>query len=225
MSTHPPSIDERMALGPSIRRLLGPRLARRAGEYYRAIYVDLTKVAAELATVIPRNAHLLDAGGGDGQPLNHLLSLRPDLTITTLDPAPVVGQWIESRYDGQVKLLPRTSLAEFVAAPHTPVNVILIADVIHHIPKSARRKFIDSAGILLDRVPDLRIIVKDVEPGHWRALLGFWSDRHITGDQNVSLISRDDVTRLFEEILGPLHREDTNLFKIDRPNYAIVFRR
>ena len=95
----------------------------------------------------------------------------------------------------------------------------------HHIPVSARRKFLDSISVLLERTPDLRIIVKDVEPGHWRALLGSWSDRYITGDRNVSLISRDSVTSLFEEALGPLHREDTNLFKKDGPNYAIVFHR
>jgi len=214
-----------MALGPFIRRFLGPRLARRAGEYYRGIYVDLAKVAAALAAVIPRDAHLLDVGGGDGQPLNHLLSVRPDLTITTLDPAPVVGQWINPRYDRQVKRLPRTSLAEFVACPHAQPDVILIADVMHHIPKSARRNFLNSVGVLLDRVPSLRVIVKDVEPGHWRALLGFWSDRYVTVDRNVSLISRDEVTRLFEEALGPLHREDTDLFKNDLPNYAIVLHR
>jgi hypothetical protein len=214
-----------MALGPLIRRFLGPRLARQAGEHYRAIYVDLAKVAAALAAVIPHDAHVLDVGGGDGQPINHLLSVRPDLTITTLDSAPVVGQWIDSRYESLVKRLPRTSLAEFLAGPHAHPDAILIADVMHHIPKFARHKFLDSVGVLLDRVPGLRIIVKDVEPGHWRALLGLWSDRYVTGDRNVSLISRGDVTRLFEEVLGPLHREDTDLFKKDCPNYAIVFRR
>ena len=160
-----------MALGPIIRRFLGPRLARRAGEYYRAIYVDLPRVAAALAAVIPRDAHLLDVGGGDGQPINHLLSLRPDLTITTLDPAPEVGQWIDARHANQVKRLPRTSLAEFVAGPHAHADVILIADVMHHIPKYARHKFLESVRVLLDRLPSLLIIVKDVEPGHWRALL------------------------------------------------------
>jgi Methyltransferase domain len=208
-----------------MRRFLGPRVARRAGEYYRGIYVDLAKVAAALAAVIPRDAHLLDVGGGDGQPLNHLLSVRPDLTITTLDPAPVVGQWIDPRYDRQIKRLPRTSLAEFVTCPHPQPDVILIADVMHHIPKSERRKFLHSVGVLLDRVPSLRVIVKDVEPGHWRALLGLWSDRYVTGDRNVSLISRDDVTLLFEEVLGPFHREDTDLIKKDLPNYAIVLYR
>jgi hypothetical protein len=29
--------------------------------------------------------------------------------------------------------------------------------------------------------------------------------------------------RLFQETLGPLRREDTKLFEMDRPNYAITF--
>jgi hypothetical protein len=214
-----------MALGPAIRRLLGPRLARRAGRCYRSIYVDLAELAAALAMVIPHDAHLLDVGGGDGQPLNHLLALRSDLMITTLDPAPVVGQWIEGRFDSRVTRLPGTSLAEYVSSGRADPDALLIADVMHHIPQSARSSFLLSVRVLLERMPRLRIIVKDVEPGHWRALLGYWSDRYITGDRNVCPISSDNMTRLFEEALGPLRREDTSLFKTDSPNYAIVFYR
>jgi hypothetical protein len=214
-----------MSPGYAIRRLLGPRLARRAGSWYRAIFVDLSRVAAAIAAVTPRGAHLLDIGGGDGQPLNHLLALRPDLRITTLDPAPVVGQWIEARFDGQVTCLPRTGLADYLAAGRADPDTILIADVLHHIPETVRARFFGSVSLLLERVPHLRIIVKDVEPGYWRASLGFWSDRYITGDRNVSPISRDRLARLVGEALGPLRRKDTDLFETDRPNYAIAFYR
>lgn len=214
-----------MSLGPAIRRLLGPRLARHAGRWYRAIFVDLAKVASAIAAVIPRGAHLLDIGGGDGQPLNHLLALRPDLRITTLDPGPVVGQWIETRFHAQVTRLPATGIAEYLAVVRADPDAILIADVLHHIPETARTSFLGSIGVLLERVPQLRIIVKDVEPGSWRAQLGFWSDRYITGDVNVSPISRDRVAHLFDEALGPLRRRDTELFETDRPNYAIAFYR
>ncbi len=214
-----------MALGALIRRILGVRLARRAGRWYRAIFVDLSKVAAALAAVIPPAAHVLDIGGGDGEPLNHLLALRPDLRVTTLDPAPVVGQWIETCFDAQVTRLPRTSLAQYLDANRPAPDVVLIADVLHHIPPAARPLFLDSLSLLLQRVPRLRIVVKDVEPRSWRALLGYWSDRYITGDPGVSLISSDHLARLFEEALGPLCREDTNLFATDRPNYAIAFYR
>jgi hypothetical protein len=214
-----------MTPGALIRGLLGARLARRAGRWYRTIFVDLAKEAAGLAAAIPHDAHLLDIGGGDGEHLNHLLALRPDLRITTLDPKPVVGEWIEARFEHRVTRFPATSLTEYLALGRADPDAILIADVMHHIPKGSRGAFVDSLRVFLERVPLLRIIVKDVEPGSWRARLGLWSDRYITGDLDVSLISRENLVRLFDERLGPLRREDTNLFETDRPNYAIAFQR
>jgi hypothetical protein len=214
-----------VALGSAVRGFLGARQARWAGRWYRKIFVDLAREAAALSQEIPQGANLLDVGGGDGEPLNHLLTLRPDVRITTLDPGPVVGQWIEERFENRVTRLPLTSLANYVAEGRADPDAVLIADVLHHIPESGRRGFLAPLRVLLESVPHLRIIVKDVEPGSWRALLGYWSDRYITGDLNVSPISRDRLVSLFEAELGPLHREDTCLFETDRPNYAIVFYR
>jgi hypothetical protein len=214
-----------LALGSAIRSLLGVRLARRVGRSYRAIFVDLAKVAAALSAVLPRDTHLLDVGGGDGEPLNNLLAQRPDLRITTLDPKPVVGEWIEARFAPQVTRLAGTSLADYLAAGRPDPDSLLIADVLHHIPVVERAGFWGAVRALLERVPHLRIIIKDVEPGSWRAILGVWCDRYITGDLDVSLIARENLARLLEEHLGPLRREDTNLFETDPPNYAIAFYR
>jgi len=210
-------------LGPAVRRLLGPHWAHWLGRRYRAIFVDLAKEAAALAAVIPCDAHVLDVGGGDGEPLNHLLAVRHDLRVTTLDLGPVVGEWIDACFAGQVTRLPSTSLADYVAAGRPDPDAILIADVLHHIPRSARPAFLESVKVILERVPQLRIIVKDVEPGSWRALLGYWSDRYITGDTQVSPITRRCVIRLLGETLGSLRHEHTNLFEADRPNYAMAF--
>jgi hypothetical protein len=206
-----------------VRRLLGARLARHAGRCYRAIFVDLAKEAAALGSLIPRDAHVLDIGGGDGEPLNHLLSLRPDLRVTTLDPGPLVGEWIEDRFEHRVTRLPRTTLGQFLASGRSDPDVILIADVMHHIPEPGRAAFLDCVKTLLERVPSLRIVIKDVEPGSWRALLGYWSDRYLSGDRGVKSISREGLTRLVEDALGPLRREDTKLFDTDKPNYALAF--
>jgi hypothetical protein len=212
-------------IGSAVRRLLGVNRARRVGRWYRGMFVDLAKEAAALSAAIPLGAHLLDVGGGDGEPLNELLASRPDLRITTLDTAACVGQWIEAGFAARVTRLPRTSLAAYLAQGGADPDAILIADVLHHIPVAGRSAFLASVKALLARVPHLRIIVKDVEPGHWRALLGYWSDRYITGDPNVSPISREKLAELFEAALGPLRREDTALFDTDSPNYAVVFYR
>jgi hypothetical protein len=212
-----------MALGSAIRSLLGMRLARRVGRCYRRIFVDLAQEAAALSTVLPSDAHVLDVGGGDGEPLNSLLALRPDLRITTLDLKPVVGEWIEARFALRVTRLGSTSLADYLAAGRPDPDALLIADVLHHIPVAERSGFLRSVRALLERAPHLRIIVKDVEPGSWRAILGSLSDRYLTGDLGVSPIARENLARLLEEQLGPLLREDTNLFATDPPNYAIAF--
>jgi hypothetical protein len=212
-----------MSVGKSVRRLLGSSLSRRIGGWYRALFVDLDKEAEALAAVIPHGAHVLDIGGGDGEPINHLLAIRPDLRVTTLDPAPVVGQWIEARFAARVTRLPGTSLADFVASGRSDPNVILLADVMHHIPEVARPDFLSSVRVLLDRVAGLRIIVKDVEPDHFRSLLGLWSDRYVTGDRNVKLVSRASLDDLLQQSLGPLQRVETRLFETDRPNYAVAF--
>jgi hypothetical protein len=212
-----------VALGPTIRRLLGARRARALGRWYRAIFVDLNKEAAALASVIPADAHLLDVGGGDGEPLNHLLALRADIRITTLDPGPTVGLWIEARFAPRVTRLPRTTLTDYLAAGRPDPDAVLIADVVHHIPEASRAEFLRGVKVLLERVPRLRVIVKDVEPGSWRALLGYWSDRFVSGDSGVSPITRRRLISLLQEALGPLHHEETDLFECDRPNYAIAF--
>jgi cyclopropane fatty-acyl-phospholipid synthase-like methyltransferase len=185
----------------------------------------LAKVASAVAAVIPRDAHLLDVGGGDGEPLNHLLAVRGDLRITTLDPSPLAGQWIEERFDRRVVRLPGTTLADYIAAERPDPDAILMSDVLHHIPEPARPAFLQSVGVLLERVPQLRIIVKDLEPGSWRARLAYWTDRYVTGDPNVSQISRARLVCLLEEVLGPLRHEHTNLFEVDKPNYALAFYR
>jgi hypothetical protein len=101
----------------------------------------------------------------------------------------------------------------------------LLADVMHHIPPAARPAFLKDVAELVRRQPLLRLIVKDVEPGHWRATLGCWSDRYVTGDRGVSPVSREALVELVRGACGPLAWRETPLFARDPPNYALVFER
>ena len=214
-----------MSLGSALRRLLGPDLARRAGLHYRAFFVDLDAVAHALASAIPPRARVLDVGGGDGVPLNYLLRLRGDIVVTAIDPAAEVGQWIDPEHAARVSRRPRTTLADYLAGPDEPPDVLLMVDVLHHIPQSDRVAVFDCIADLLRRAPGMRLIVKDVEPGSPRARLGYWSDRFVTGDKRVSPVRRDEVRALVRSTLGSLRVEETGLFDADRPNYALVFHR
>jgi 2-polyprenyl-3-methyl-5-hydroxy-6-metoxy-1,4-benzoquinol methylase len=198
-------------------------LACRIGRHYRAFFVDLDLVAQALAAAIPPGARVLDVGGGDGVPLNHLLGLRADIHVTTIDPAPQVGQWIEPEHAPRVVRRPRTTLANYLAGHDDPPDVVLMVDVLHHIPPPDRAKFFGGIADLLRRAPGMRIIIKDVEPGSPRALLGYWADRYVTGDTLISPVGRDEVRALVSATLGPLRVEETVLFAADKPNYALVF--
>jgi 2-polyprenyl-3-methyl-5-hydroxy-6-metoxy-1,4-benzoquinol methylase len=214
-----------VALGPAIRRLLGPRLALAAGRRYRAVFVDLDKVADTLAVLIPKDAHLLDIGGGDGEPLNRLLARRPDIRVTTIDPAPVVGQWIETRFETRVVRMPGTDIMDYLAKDTAAPQAVLLADVMHHVPPASRPALVRCLGKLLERNPTLKIIVKDIEPGTWRAQLSYWADHYITGDRGVRLISQEDLQGLFAAELGRLRCERSDLIARDSPNYAVAFSR
>jgi hypothetical protein len=67
------------------------------------------------------------------------------------------------------------------------------------------------------------ILIKDVEPGYLKSMLGYWSDRYVTGDKAVSLISREQLTRVVNNSLGPMRSRETPLFDVDKPNYAVTF--
>ncbi len=154
-----------MALGPITRRFLGPRLARLVGEYYRAIFVDLALVAKELAGVIPRGAHLLDVGGGDGLPLNHLLSLRPTLVLRIGSRAhsrPVDQSLLRGSGESLDVYQSRGVCSVVTSASRHPINCG--CDAPH--PRIRTSRFSRFCAGPSRSVPGLRIIVKDVEPGY-----------------------------------------------------------
>ncbi len=190
---------------------------------YRALFVDLEKAANAIAREIPPRAHVLDVGGGDGEPLNALLDRRDDIRVTTMDVAPVVGQWIEARHAHRVRRLPATRLQDFPGPADELPDVLLIADVVHHIPVPARDAFFATIGGLLRQSPDLRVVFKDVEPGHFRARLGYLSNpvrqrRSFGPPDRPRRAGRGDAARGERCAL-----EGPSLFERDRPNYALVF--
>lgn len=214
-----------MSIGSMVRSALGERLARKAGRLYRSVFVDLAKVAAELSKAIPRGALVLDIGGGDGEPLNHLLDLRDDIRALTIDIAPVVGNWIDPRHDRRVVRLPRTSLDDYLGGGRPAPDAIVMCDVMHHIPVPGRPAFMDSLARLVAAADAPVLVVKDVEPGYPRARLGYWADRLITGDRLVSPVGRLELRGMIGRSLPGYRCEETGLFAADAPNYALVFQR
>jgi 2-polyprenyl-3-methyl-5-hydroxy-6-metoxy-1,4-benzoquinol methylase len=204
--------------------MLGRRGSRVAGRLYRAVFVDLRAVARAIALELPRNAHVLDIGGGDGEPLNPLLDLRADIRVTTIDLPTSIGEWIEARHADRVIRRPATSLSVFVATMQSAPDAVLVSDVLHHVPRDRQASFVRDLVDLIARRPGSVLLVKDVEPGYLRARLGYWSDRYITGDRDVSLVSRAHLVHLVHAHAPSVIASETPLFAADAPNYALAFR-
>jgi len=219
-----------MSIGSIVRTVLGPRGFRVVGRLYREVFVDLGEVARAVATAIPDGVHILDVGGGDGEPLNYLLDRLQASTVTMIDLSPAIGGFLEEKHRSRVEIRGGMSLRQyvdgiFVGGPHRRPDVLLVSDVMHHIPADGRAAFYHEIGRLFDRCPNLTVIIKDLEPGHWRTTLGRFCDRYITGDRNVRMISRGELVTGITQSLGALDSFETFLHQEDAPNYALVFRK
>lgn len=208
-----------MPIGPAIRRAVGPRLERRLSAIYRKVFVDLGAVAGLLAIHCPRDARLLDVGGGDGELLNKLLVMRPDITVDMVDIASSIGKFIEPSLEQRIRRFPATpveALPELLGG----YGAALVSDVMHHLPADYRRDFLSAVHAKL--TPGAPLFVKDIEPGHFVASLSLFCDRHISGDHGVSLVSMSELSELGNHLQAS-SCEEIGLLVADRPNYMVRF--
>ena len=212
-----------MSLGSLARRLLDARLLARVARSYRALFVDLDAVA-DCFPETAQGAQLLDVGSGDGELLNLILGRRPGLRATMVDLAPSTGIALRPELRDRVRLLPATSLAAYRALGEAPPDLILLSDVLHHVPPAARERFLAEIAAIVGERP-VRLVVKEVAPGSLRARLGRIADRWVSGDRNVQLIAPDELRALVAQSIPRLRAHDTPLLERDPPNYCVVFTR
>jgi SAM-dependent methyltransferase len=201
-----------MTVGRFARKILGPAFLP-IGQAYRRIFVDMPKIVEVLAENLPCNAHVLDVGGGDGYVTNLLLEKRPDITFTMIDLAGEIGGFISTTNLERVALRPRTDLRDLSGA----FDALIMTDVLHHIPRDNRNAFLKHVSEASYRIGCNLILIKDIEPGHFRAFLSLLSDLLITGDSAVSLVRAHDI-----QIPG---FDVEWIAYTDTPNYCIRFRR
>ncbi|MGV8932957.1 MAG: class I SAM-dependent methyltransferase [Luteimonas sp.] len=199
--------------------MMTPATERKAAGVYRSIFVDLAKVAECLARHLQPGSRLLDIGGGDGELLNRLLDLRPDVQVTMVDVADSVGKFLLPVHRGKVELIPRTLLEDHVAGLEGRYDEALVSDVMHHLPQSYRAKFLRSIHSALR--PNGSIFVKDIQPGHFVSWLSLYCDKYISGDPGVCLISQASLRLLASEQLPQHDAAEIGLYARDCPNYIV----
>lgn len=210
-----------MSIGPFVRRVLGDRWFPFAGRAYRALFVDLAKVIDHFPNLDGVD-HLLDIGGGDGEVLNVLLQRYPDLHVTMIDLAKHIGGSLRPELRARVTVLPGTSIRDYRARDEAP-DVVVVSDVIHHVPPAHRHEFLgDLRDLIAGRAATL--VIKEVQPGSLRARLALWSDWYISGDRGAKFLDMEELRKLVADVFPDAVQTRSGLYEADPPNYSVCIR-
>jgi 2-polyprenyl-6-hydroxyphenyl methylase/3-demethylubiquinone-9 3-methyltransferase len=187
-----------VSIGGAIRRLFGP-YERQISERYRSIYVDVDAYVASLRAWVPDPRRILEVGCGEGAVSERLVALYPNAEINAIDITPNVGRLYAGPL-GRVRFA-ETTIEAFAAQEQGKFDLIVLADVMHHVPPgSLRQSILGTVKFLL--AGDGHLAFKEWErtptPIHW---LGHFSDRWITGDR-ISYMNGEEIRTQLREVFG-----------------------
>lgn len=205
-------------LGPAIRTRLG-RWEIPAADAYRSLFINLDDCATLVSSAVPAR-RILEVGCGDGSFGQRVLDRYPDASYVGIDVAPEPGRLF--RGDRSRAEFHSVSSDEFLASSPGTFDLVVVVDVLHHVPDSLRDGLLRDVRALTS--PGGHYVVKEWEPtrtpGHWAA----WAaDRFITGDRIQHLSVTDLKLRLAELLGDPLVLEAR--VPPRRNNYLLGYRR
>jgi len=167
--------------------------------WHGAVFAHADAIAACLPE-LPARASILALTADGGALLDLLLSRHR--TLRPLDPEAV--------------------LADDVASDAPRPDVVVLADVLHHVAPEQRESCL--ARIRERAAPDALFILKEFAPGGMRSRLGWLTDRALSGDA-VRFLTPPELRRLAARALPGLAAFWTPLFEVEPPNYCLLFRK
>jgi SAM-dependent methyltransferase len=177
-----------MKLGPLVRRMFGP-YERQISEFYRSIYINIDAFVELVVQWTPAPNKILEVGCGEGAVTQRLNAAYPDAEITAIDITPRVGRLYCGSLE-RVRFMKRT-VQEIAAAEPGPYDLVVLSDVLHHVPLELRQGLLDAIRTAL--APNGTLVFKDWQknhaPIHW---LCYVSDRWLTGDR-ISYMTREEM--------------------------------
>jgi SAM-dependent methyltransferase len=209
-----------MQPGPLIRRLFGP-YEHGVAEAYRSIFVNLDELAGLMNAWVPGARKILEVGCGEGAMTERIARLYPAAAVTAIDITPNVGRL----FRGQTSSVTfcQESVEEVARREPGSFDLVILADVIHHVPAEARRSLL--SAIAQAMAPGGSLIFKDwvvsSSPIHWLCLM---SDRYLTGD-DVRYCTMGGINTLVADIFGPDTIRQTDTIRPWRNNVAVHVRR
>jgi cyclopropane fatty-acyl-phospholipid synthase-like methyltransferase len=183
-------------IGPLVRSSLG-RFERPATDLYRSLFFNVSAFVRGVRTHAGAPKRILEIGCGAGIVTEHLSRAFPDADVTAIDICDNPGSMCALR--GRTRFLKMTA-AELSATRPQAYDLIVISDVLHHVPKRDRGELLARAADLSARggVVVLKEWIRQRTPAY---VMGYCSDRFITGD-DVHFMSEAELGALARGVFG-----------------------
>lgn len=185
-----------MSIGQTVRARLG-RFETPAAEAYRAMFISLDDLARQVSQLVPQAARVLEIGCGDGSVADRVSRGYPGAHYVGIDVAPEPGR----RYTGDASRAEFHSMtsAELRATDPEPFDLVLVVDVLHHVPADADRvQLVNDAVAMMS--PAGTLVVKEWERSrHLGYLAGATADRFISGDRQARFMDAADLRSLLAQ--------------------------
>jgi 2-polyprenyl-6-hydroxyphenyl methylase/3-demethylubiquinone-9 3-methyltransferase len=177
--------------------LFGP-FEHAVAEAYRRIFVDLDEFVGLMSAWIPEASRILEVGCGEGAVTERLVLAYPTSIVTAIDISPKAGRLFLGEPS---RVTFRQQTAEEVARREPgSFDLVILADVIHHVPPSARHSLLDAIKQAMK--PNGCLVFKEWlvshTPMHWLCAA---SDRYVSGEE-VSYCTMDGAKLLLTETFG-----------------------
>jgi 2-polyprenyl-6-hydroxyphenyl methylase/3-demethylubiquinone-9 3-methyltransferase len=186
-----------MAVGSKVRKLFG-RHERLIADLWRGIFMSLDHWTCIIGTWAPQPRRILELGCGEGCSTIRLAAAYPDAVIDAVDIAAHVGRLYQGPADRvRFRIVTAEDLAQ--ECPNA-YDLIIVTDVLHHIPQEARGSFLAAVRGLL--APGGVLAFKDWHR-NWAPIyyLGYAADRWLTGDR-IAYLTRAEARHLLAGVFG-----------------------
>lgn len=163
------------------------------------MFVNLDAFVTAIRNHAPAPSDVLEIGCGDGAVTERLARAFPNSALTGIDICAHPGRL----YDGdrsRVRFL-RTSVAEFCSSECPRYQLVIISDVLHHVPYPEWSRFLSSA-FSVTAVGGTLILKEWVRQRTLAYLLGYCSDRFVTGD-HIRYPGEMELRSIAQRTFGP----------------------
>ncbi|MDP9056271.1 MAG: class I SAM-dependent methyltransferase [Pseudomonadota bacterium] len=204
-----------MSIGATIRRAFGP-YERQISELWRAMFINIDEWTQICQSWAPDARRILEIGCGEGYSTDRLVALWPEAQIDAIDIADNIGR-LYAGPPGRVNF--RIAFAEELAQEQPGAyDLIILSDVLHHVPLAARESLLRSARALL--APGGTLAFKDWHRNRAPVYYAAWAaDRWLTGDR-IAYLTRDEASVLIASVFGEGRIVDECWVRPWRNNYG-----